>query len=218
MQLRRICLGITHTPDGQTSRLTAEALQELLKEFGAVSAAWIGVTDTAANMKALALNEMKHCWFPCIAHTLNLVIEDAVKALVAVNDSLDLLSSIIRFFHQSSIAAARLNIEIDQNADEILRREVVLDPRRRKRKPTPRKLSPAHQPVGIALLTCLGASMFSFLLCRCFLNEQILSSSLSLCTYSSIVALIWREMGVYPAKEALSSLNCPNAALPAAFL
>lgn len=102
----------------------AVVVRNTLAEFG-ITDAWIGVSDTAANMRALCLNNLQHCWLPCIAHTLNLVINCAVTALGDghLAETLDFLNTIIRFFHQSSIASAALTKEIDGNSAAILARE-----------------------------------------------------------------------------------------------
>ena len=146
-QLQRVCLRVEHMPEGQEAAQMAEVVKNTLTEFG-ITDAWIGVTDTAANMRALCLNNLQHCWLPCIAHTLNLVINDAVTSLGNghVVDSLTFLNTIIRFFHQSSIASACLTKEIEANSEAILGREREVDPLHPKVRQAPPKKLKARAP------------------------------------------------------------------------
>lgn len=176
-QLRRVCLAVEHTPDGQEAGMMAELVRAKLVEFG-ITDAWIGVSDTASNMRALCLNEMRHCWLPCIAHTLNLVISDAVAGLGAVNDTLEHLNTVIRFFHQSSIASAQLTKEIEENSAAVLTRECAIDPNHPKQRKVPPKKLKARAPTRwnslidmLRRFYCLNA-----VVCKCLLNNKVRSS------------------------------------------
>lgn len=139
-QLRRVCIGVQPIPAQHSAENLAKLLDEVLKRFKIDTRAWIGVTDTAAVMKALALKEMKHCWMPCISHVLNLVIEDAVEALSSVDEYLQQITEVARFFLQSSIATMHLEAAIGRTSELITARLSVCSPTRGTDKQLPRKL------------------------------------------------------------------------------
>jgi hypothetical protein len=138
--LRRVCLSAEYLPGRHDAASLKAQLTSVLQKFKVSERAWIGVTDTAAVMRALCLNEMRHCWMPCIAHTLNLVIQDAVEGLKLVDESLALLTDVARFFRQSSTATTFLDKAIQRTSDALAVRLRECDPARSANKQIPRKL------------------------------------------------------------------------------
>ena len=69
------------------------------------------VTDNAANITAAVrqLQQTDGCravkHLPCFAHTLNLVVQQAVQAIVDLKTK---VKNIVTYFHQSTVAAAKL--------------------------------------------------------------------------------------------------------------
>lgn len=175
-QLQRVCVGVEHMPDGQEAAQMAVVVRSTLTEFG-ITDAWIGVSDTAANMRALCLNNLQHCWLPCIAHTLNLVINDAVTALGDghMAQTLDFLNTIIRFFHQSSIASASLTKEIDGNSVAILAREREVDPLHPKMRQVPPKKLKARAPTRWNSLIDMLRRFYTLspAVCRALLDTKV---------------------------------------------
>ena len=65
------------------------------------------VTDNAANIvAAIRLNGWKHV--PCFAHTLNLIVQDALKANPVLSDISKKCQDIVSYFHCSCKATDRL--------------------------------------------------------------------------------------------------------------
>lgn len=175
-QLQRVCVRVEHMPEGQEAAQMAVVVKNTLTEFG-ITDAWIGVSDTAANMRALCLNTLQHCWLPCIAHTLNLVINDAVTALGDghVVETLNFLNTIIRFFHQSSIASACLTKEIDGNSVAILGREREVDPLHPKVRQVPPKKLKARAPTRWNSLIDMLRRFYTLspAVCRALLDAKV---------------------------------------------
>lgn len=64
------------------------------------------MTDNAANMKKAALeSEIPH--FPCFAHSLNLVVRNALKT--SIHKAIDEVKRVIGHFKHSGLAAKKMN-------------------------------------------------------------------------------------------------------------
>ncbi|XP_067369733.1 zinc finger BED domain-containing protein 4-like [Channa argus] len=65
------------------------------------------ITDNGANV-ASAVHKAGWTHYPCFAHTLNLVVKDAIKAVPQVVNLLQKCSNIVSFFHHSTKATQKL--------------------------------------------------------------------------------------------------------------
>ncbi|XP_041722424.2 zinc finger BED domain-containing protein 4-like [Coregonus clupeaformis] len=91
-----------------TDRHTAENLAvELLrvaKEWQVEDKVVCCVSDNAANITK-AIKVLKWTHHPCLAHTLNLVVRDALKV---IKTTVDKVKAVVEFFHKSTVAAQKL--------------------------------------------------------------------------------------------------------------
>lgn len=102
---------VLETPKMTTAHTAANIADELKRVFdsweirGKVSCI---VTDNASNM-VQACNILKIRHMPCFAHTLNLVVQDAIKNTDEIADLKRKVKDIVRFFHHSVKATDKLS-------------------------------------------------------------------------------------------------------------
>ncbi|GAA6217461.1 zinc finger BED domain-containing protein 4-like [Lates japonicus] len=90
--------------DRHTAENLAEELVRVAKEWQVEDKVVCCVSDNAANItKAIKILKWTH--HPCLAHTLNLMIRDALKV---VKPTMDKVKAVVEFFHESTVAAQRL--------------------------------------------------------------------------------------------------------------
>ncbi|XP_073525533.1 E3 SUMO-protein ligase ZBED1-like [Phyllobates terribilis] len=90
--------------DKHTSENLADELLRVAKEWGVESKVICCVTDNAANItKAIKNPKWNH--HPCLAHTINLMVRDALKE---IKPTVDKVKSIVEFFHRSTTATMKL--------------------------------------------------------------------------------------------------------------
>ena len=91
-----------------SERHTAENLcndmKRVITEWGIADKVAAVVTDNAANITAaVRLSGYRH--LPCLAHTLNLVVQQAVQSIAPLKDK---VKHIVEYFHRSTVAAEKL--------------------------------------------------------------------------------------------------------------
>lgn len=90
--------------DRHTAENLAEELVRVAKEWQVEDKVVCCVSDNAANItKAIKILKWTH--HPCLAHTLNLMIRDALKV---VKPTVDKVKAVVEFFHKSTVATQRL--------------------------------------------------------------------------------------------------------------
>jgi hypothetical protein len=90
--------------DRHTSENLAEELHRVAREWGMENKVVCCVTDNAANItKAIQLLKWTH--HPCLAHTINLFVRNALKA---IKPTVDKVKAIVEFFHRSTAATQKL--------------------------------------------------------------------------------------------------------------
>lgn len=90
--------------DRHTSENLADELKRVVNEWDIESKVVCCVTDNAANItKAIRLLKWTH--HPCLAHTINLVVRDALKV---VKLTIDKVKVIVEYFHKSTTATEKL--------------------------------------------------------------------------------------------------------------
>ncbi|KAM4028706.1 E3 SUMO-protein ligase ZBED1-like isoform 1-T1 [Anomaloglossus baeobatrachus] len=90
--------------EGHTADNLAEELLRIAENWQIESKVICCVTDNAANItKAIKILNWAH--YPCLAHTINLIVGDSMKVMTP---TLDKVKSIVEFFHKSPIATEKL--------------------------------------------------------------------------------------------------------------
>ncbi|XP_019716757.1 zinc finger BED domain-containing protein 4-like [Hippocampus comes] len=87
-----------------TSENLAEELLKVAKEWNVENKVVCCVSDNAANITK-AIKTLKWTHHPCLAHTLNLVVRDALKVMKPTADK---VKGIVEFFHRSTTATQKL--------------------------------------------------------------------------------------------------------------
>ena len=90
--------------DRHTSENLAEELHRVAREWGMENKVVCCVTDNAANItKAIQLLKWTH--HPCLAHTINLFVRNALRA---IKPTVDKVKAIVEFFQRSTAATQKL--------------------------------------------------------------------------------------------------------------
>lgn len=85
--------------DRHTSDNLAEGLLKVAKEWGIDNKVVCCVSDNAANITK-AIQTLKWPHNPCFAHTINLLVRDA---LMVMKPTVDKVKAIVEFFHRSTM-------------------------------------------------------------------------------------------------------------------
>lgn len=86
----------------------SEAIKSILDKWEINEKVVTVVTDNAKNMKKAVINDLKITHHPCVAHTLNLLVQDAIKDNAKLNELLTKCRAIITYFKQSTKAVYKL--------------------------------------------------------------------------------------------------------------
>ncbi|KAM4592402.1 E3 SUMO-protein ligase ZBED1-like [Odontesthes bonariensis] len=90
--------------DRHTSENLAEELLRVAREWGVDQKVVCCVSDHAANITR-AIQLLKWTHHPCLAHTINLFVRSALRAMKA---TVDKVKAIVEFFHRSTTATQKL--------------------------------------------------------------------------------------------------------------
>ncbi|XP_073341911.1 E3 SUMO-protein ligase ZBED1-like [Pagrus major] len=90
--------------DRQTCENLAEELLKVAKEWDVENKVVCCVSDNAANIRK-AIKILKWTHHPCLAHTVNLFVRDALKVM---KPTVDKVKAIVEFFHRSTTATEKL--------------------------------------------------------------------------------------------------------------
>lgn len=100
--LETICIVGSHTAEN-----IAQHLREICDKWNIFDKVRTIVIDNAANITA-AIVLLKKRRIPCFAHTLNLVVQEAIKSTPDVLEVRDKIKQIVTFFHHSVKATDKL--------------------------------------------------------------------------------------------------------------
>ena len=95
-----------HFSDDHTAANICQQLQSITEKW-ALPAVTCCVTDNAANMLA-GIKEAEWKSLPCFAHTLNLIVQDSIKADSTITLLQTKCRAIVSYFHRSVKAAEKL--------------------------------------------------------------------------------------------------------------
>ncbi|XP_041786896.1 zinc finger BED domain-containing protein 4-like [Anopheles merus] len=98
-------LECTEFPNKHTADNIAICLKNVAEKFKIHDKIQAVVTDNAANMKA-GVRQTKFTHLPCFAHTLNLIVQNAVQK--SISDTVEKIKTIVRFFKKNSTATHKL--------------------------------------------------------------------------------------------------------------
>lgn len=106
-KLHSAVLETAHMPTSHTSANLAAELKRIFQKWNIHLKIERIVTDNAANI-VKAVRDLEYPHLPCFAHTINLVVQDALKSTVDVAPIIAKVKSVVRFFHHSTSATAKL--------------------------------------------------------------------------------------------------------------
>ena len=90
--------------DRHTSETLAEELLKVAREWDVESKVVCCVSDNAVNITK-AIKTLKWTHHPCLAHTINLIVRDALKVM---KPAMDKVKAIVEFFHRTTTATQKL--------------------------------------------------------------------------------------------------------------
>lgn len=105
-ELKSALLGCFECHERHTAEYIKNELYSLLSHWSIQSKIFVCVTDNAANMKAaVRLTNYEH--FPCVAHTLNLVVRAGFQGS-GLEGLIKKIKAIVEHFHKSPVATNKL--------------------------------------------------------------------------------------------------------------
>lgn len=117
--LHRACLGVARVQgEDRKSAGIAPLISNILKRV--TNSAWHGTTDNGGNYVNAVRDELNHQHTRCFAHTIQLVVKEAIEQFDGV---LDKCKAVVRAFHMSSDAA--LALESMQSATKEKRTKLI---------------------------------------------------------------------------------------------
>ncbi|CAB4036879.1 zinc finger BED domain-containing 1-like [Paramuricea clavata] len=107
MQLCSKVLETLYVQKDHTAPNLAEELKNIAKEWEITQEICCIITDNAANIVA-AVNLLGWRHLPCFAHTLNLIVQDSLKAVSGLPRLQQKCKDIVTYFHRSTKATEKL--------------------------------------------------------------------------------------------------------------
>lgn len=104
-QIKTVLLDCTSFPESHTSVNLAAELKKIIEEWNLNEKILMVVSDNAANIRKAIKDELRLKHFGCYAHTINLIVQDALKHIIGIVDK---IKSIVAHFKRSTSATAKL--------------------------------------------------------------------------------------------------------------
>lgn len=118
-ELKSAVLDTKLLTESHTAQYLNSVLKDITQEWGISNKIVCFVTDGGANIKA-AVNLFGAAHFPCIAHKLNLVVNDVIGKHDILKQTLNKCKEIVTHFKSSVVAADKLrNMQIQLNKSEL---------------------------------------------------------------------------------------------------
>ncbi|KAL0893118.1 hypothetical protein ABMA27_014751 [Loxostege sticticalis] len=112
-KMQSVLLSCEHFSDRHTSANIQDFLSNTAREWNIADKINFVISDNAANVQK-ALQDLGWKHFGCYGHTLNLIVQNA---LITVQDTLDKVKTIVRFFKKSPLATEKL-LKYQKNDNE----------------------------------------------------------------------------------------------------
>ena len=111
-KMKSVVLKTSPVNESHTSENISAVLREVMDEWKLSDKIHCATTDSASNIKrAIRMNKWNH--LACFAHTLNLIVTDAIKHDEDLAELIQKVKNIVSYFHKSSKATD--NLKINQN-------------------------------------------------------------------------------------------------------
>lgn len=123
LELTSILLECCNFPQSHTSKNLASELRRISIDWEIENKVLLCVSDNAANIKNAITNELEWKHFGCYAHTLNLIVQDALKLAPSVLQNVKL---IVAHFRRSSKATS-LFLDNQRKAGIAVPRKLLID-------------------------------------------------------------------------------------------
>jgi hypothetical protein len=98
-----------------TSANLAAELNRIITEWNLENKIRLAVSDNAAIIKKAIKEDLKWRYFDCLAHTINLIVQDALKSIEAL---IEKAKALVSHFKKSSNAKTKLDFYQKQNNKE----------------------------------------------------------------------------------------------------
>lgn len=107
-EMKSLALATEEIPITHTSLNIGTAISNILNEWKIHEKVVTVVTDNAANMKSAVTEQLKKHHHPCVAHTLNLSVQESIKENKQVTSLLCKCRSLVTYFKHSISASYKL--------------------------------------------------------------------------------------------------------------
>uniref|UniRef100_A0A6P7H2S3 Zinc finger BED domain-containing protein 1-like n=1 Tax=Diabrotica virgifera virgifera TaxID=50390 RepID=A0A6P7H2S3_DIAVI len=107
-ELQNVVLDTKEIPGSHTAELIAAYVQEVIDDWNISDKITAIITDNGSNIKKAVNVILKKTHIPCVGHTLNLCVQDAIEANELLQLSLKKCKKIVSHFKQSNLAADKL--------------------------------------------------------------------------------------------------------------
>lgn len=108
-ELKSMVLETPRMSKSHTAENIAEEISRVCNKWNIKEKVCSVVTDNAANMSSAITHHLKLRHLPCFAHTLNLVVSDAIKHAASITTIVEKVKKIVTFFHHSAKASDKLS-------------------------------------------------------------------------------------------------------------
>lgn len=117
-QVKNMLLEVASYEESHTSTNVAKEIKRIINEWGIEEQKiLLTVSDNAANIKKAIIDELRWRFFGCLAHTINLIVQDALKTEDA-NILVTKVKDIVSYFRRSTVAKTKLDFYQRQNGCE----------------------------------------------------------------------------------------------------
>lgn len=104
-ELKSILLDCAQINVSHTSRNLAEEIKNITEKYNLTKKIVAVISDNAANIKNAVMNELQLKHFGCFAHTLNLIVQDAIKVVSLLVEK---VKSIVAYFKRSTLGMDKI--------------------------------------------------------------------------------------------------------------